>query len=57
MLTKQETLLEEDSQAESSRVREPRSFTTGGPGKKYMAHSFGFYGDGVSFQVFFGQSI
>ena len=53
MLTKQETLLGRDSWVESRRVREPRN-----PGGLlcHMAYSLGFYGDGVSFQVVFGQS-
>ena len=50
MLTKQETLLGRGAQAQSSRVREPRR--TALP----RARSLGFYGDGISFLVVFGQS-
>ena len=50
VLTKQETLLGRGGRAESSRVREPRRTAL------HMAHSLGFYGDGVSFQVVSGQS-
>ena len=35
---------------ESSRVREPRRTA------QFLAQSLGFYGDGISFQVVFGQS-
>ena len=42
MLTKQEILLGKDIQVGSSRVR--------------VAGSLGFYGDGISFRVVFGQS-
>ena len=51
MLTKQETLLGRGTQVESSRIREPRR--TALP----LAHSLRFYGDGISFQVVFGQSL
>ena len=50
MLTKQKILLEKGALAESSRVREPRR--TALP----RARSLGFYGDGISFLVVFGQS-
>ena len=50
MLTKQEILLGKGTRVESSRVREPRR--TALP----MARSLGFYGDGISFWVVFGQS-
>ena len=42
VLTKQEILLGKDIQVGSSRVR--------------VAGSLGFYGDGISFRVVFGQS-
>ena len=48
MLTKQEILLGEGAQAESSRVREPRSTA--------LPHGLRFYGDRISFQVVFSQS-
>ena len=48
VLTKQEILLGRGTQAESSRVREPR--------RTALPHSLGFYGDGLSFWVLFGQS-
>ena len=48
VLTKQEILLRKGTQVESSRVREPR--------RNCVAHSLRFYGDGISFQVVFGQS-
>ena len=51
MLTKQETLLEEGTRAESSRVKESRRTAL------LVAHSLGFYVDGISFQVVFGQSV
>ena len=51
MLTKQETLLGRGTQVESSRIRQPRR--TALP----LAHSLRFYGDGISFQVVFGQSL
>ena len=41
VLTKQEILLGKGTQVESSRVREPR--------RTVLAHSLGFYGDGVNF--------
>ena len=50
VLTKQEILLGKGTQVESSRVREPRR--TALP----VAHSLGFYDDGISFRVVFGQS-
>ena len=49
MLTKQEILLGKGTQVESSRVREPRRTAL------LMARSLGFYGDGISFWVVFGQ--
>ena len=50
MLTKQEILLGKGTQVESSRQ--------GNPGELLccMARSLGFYGDGISFRVVFGQS-
>ena len=48
MLTKQEILLGQGTRVESSRVREPR--------RTALAHNVGFYGDGINFQVVFGQS-
>ena len=45
MLIKQEILLGKGTQVESMRVREPRR--TALP----LAHSLGFYGDGISFRV------
>ena len=48
--TKQEILLGKGARVESSRVRKPRR--TALP----VARSLGFYGDGISFQVVFGQS-
>ena len=50
VLTKQEILLGKGTRVESSRVREPRR--TALP----VAHSLGFYDDGISFRVVFGQS-
>ena len=50
MLTNQEILLGKGTRMESSRVREPRRTVLP------MAHSLRFYGDGISFQVVFGQS-
>ena len=50
-LTKQDILLGRGSQEESSRVREPRR--TALPA---LASSLGFYDDGISFRVVFGQS-
>ena len=50
MLTKQETLLGKGSGEESRRVRNPGELPC------HVAHSPGFYGDGISFRVVFGQS-
>ena len=50
MLTKQEILLGKGTQVESSRVREPRRTAL------LVGSSSGFYGDGISFWVVFGQS-
>ena len=50
VLTKQEILLGKGTWVESSRVREARR--TALP----VACSLGFYGDGISFRVVFGQS-
>ena len=50
VLTKQEILLGKGTRVESSRVREPRRTAL------LMARSLGFYGDGISFRVVFGQS-
>ena len=50
MLTKQEILLGKGTRVESSRVKEPR-------GTLRVAHNVGFYGDGISFWVVFGQSL
>ena len=50
VLTKQEILLGKGTRVESSRVREPRR--TALP----CSLQFGFYGDGISFRVVFGQS-
>ena len=50
VLTKQEILLGNGAWAESRRVREHRRTAL------FMACSLGFYGDGISFQVVFGQS-
>ena len=49
-LTKQEILLGKGTQVESSRL--------GNPGELLcrVARSLGFYGDGISFRVVFGQS-
>ena len=58
MLTKQETLLGRGFQVESRRVREPRG--TQEPRTELLCHvtcSLGFYGDGINFQVVFGQSL
>ena len=49
MLTKQEILLGRGAPVESSRVRDPELFC-------HMSCSLGFYGDGISFWVVFGQS-
>ena len=51
VLTKQETLLERDAQAENRRVRQPRRRLL-----CHVARNLGFYGDGVSFWVVSGQS-
>ena len=51
VLTKQETLLGNGARAESSRVREPRR--TALPSGSHVR----FYGDRISFQVVWGQSI
>ena len=50
MLTKQEILLGKDTWVERSRV--------GNPGELLyrVACNVGFYGDGISFRVFFDQS-
>ena len=50
VLTKQEILLGKGTGVESSRVREPRRIALP------LAPSLGFYGAGISFQVFFSQS-
>ena len=50
MLTKQETLLEKGARAESRRVKDPGELLC------HMAHSLGFYGDGISFWVVSSQS-
>ena len=50
VLTKQEILLGKGTWLESSRVREPRRTAL------CVAGSLGFYGDGISFWVVFGQS-
>ena len=47
VLTKQ-VLLGKGTRVESRRVREPR--------RTALARSLGFYGDGISFRVFFSQS-
>ena len=49
VVTKQEILLGKGTLVESSRVRDPRR-TALPPG------SPGFYGDGISFRIVFGQS-
>ena len=51
MLTKQEALRGTGAQVESRRVRGPRGLLC------HMAHRLGFYGDGISFQLVFGQSL
>ena len=51
LLTKQEILLGKGTQVESSRVREPRRTAL------LVGSSSGFYGDGISFWVVFGQSL
>ena len=50
MLTKQETLLEKGARAEIRRVKYPGELLC------HMAHSLGFYGDGISFWVVSSQS-
>ena len=50
MLTKQEILLERSIWVDSGRVREPKSLLC------HVAHSLGFYDDGISFRIVFGQS-
>ena len=50
VLTKQEILLGKGTRVESRRVREPRRTTLP------VTRSLGFYGDGISFRVVFGQS-
>ena len=50
MLTKQEVLLGKGTRVESRRVREPRRTALS------LAHSLGFYVDGISFWVVFSQS-
>ena len=50
MLTKQEILLERSIWVDSGRVREPKRLLC------HVVYSLGFYGDGISFQVVFGQS-
>ena len=52
VLTKQEFLLGKGTRVESSRVREPRRTAL----PHGVARSLGFYGDGISFRVVFGQS-
>ena len=49
MLTKQETSLGKGALVASSRMREPRRTSL-------LCGSLGFYGDGVHFQVVYGQS-
>ena len=50
MLTKQEILLGKGTRVESRWVREPGELLC------RVARSLGFYGDGISFWVVFGQS-
>ena len=50
VLTKQEILLGKGARVESSRVRNP------GEELSHVAHSLGFYGDGISFWVVLSQS-
>ena len=50
MLTKQKSLLGRGTWAERCRVRNPGELLC------RVARSLGFYGDGISFQVVFGQS-
>ena len=52
MLTKQKTLLGRGAQVESSKRREPKENCSA----TCMAHSFWFYGGGVSVRVVSGQS-
>ena len=52
MLAKQETLLGKGARVEGSRGREPRRTAL----PRGVARSLGFYGDGISFRVVFGQS-
>ena len=52
MLTKQEILLGKGTRVESRRVREPRRTALQ---FSRVARSLGFYGDGISFRVVFGQ--
>ena len=52
VLTKQEILLGKGARVESRRVREPRRTAL----PRGVARSLGFYGDGISFRVVFGQS-
>ena len=48
VLTNQETSLGRGTWVESRRVREPRRAAL------HVAHSLGFYDDGISFRVFSG---
>ena len=48
MLTKQEILLRKGAWVESRMVREPR--------RTALPLALGFYGDGISFWIVFGQS-
>ena len=50
VLTKQEILLGQGTQVDSSRVREPRRTAL------CVAHNVRFYGNGISFWVVFDQS-
>ena len=50
MLTKQEILLGKGTRVESSREGNPGELLC------HVAHSLGFYSDGISFQVVFGLS-
>ena len=49
-LTKQEIFIGKGAPVESSRVGEPRRTA------QLLARSLGFYEDGISFQIVFGQS-
>ena len=49
MLTKQEILLGKGAREDSRRVREPRRTALS------VAHSPGFYGDGIRFRIVFSQ--